>query len=125
MKEIILSLWPEWWRKIVSGEKTIEIRKTMPNAPLPFKVYVYETRGGEQAIVGEFMVRKFHYNYSNYCGGKSCLTDKAIFNYGHGKAYGWEISDVQEYATPVTLQEFDFDRPPQSWCYVKSGDPHA
>lgn len=121
MTEIILSLHPEWWRKIVSGEKTIEIRKKIPNAPLPFKVYVYETRYGEQAIVGEFMVREFYYNYSNRRGGKSCLSDHEIFQYGKGKAYGLKISEVAKYIPPMVLQDFGIDRPPQSWCYTKAG----
>lgn len=119
MVEIILSLRPKWWRKIVSGEKTVEVRKTIPRVGLPFKVYVYETRNGKQAIVGEFTVRRFWADYKNNDGGKSGLTDEAIYKYGQGKAYGWEISEVKKYANPIALQKFGFDRPPQSWCYTK------
>ena len=119
MVEIILSLRPKWWRKIVSGEKTVEVRKTIPRVGLPFKVYVYETRNGKQAIVGEFMVRRFWADYKNGDGGKSCLTDAEILKYGNGKAYGWEISEVAEYTPSMALQDFGFTRPPQSWCYTK------
>lgn len=43
MKAVLLSIRPEWCRKIVSGEKTIEIRKTRPKLKTPFKCYIYET----------------------------------------------------------------------------------
>ena len=41
MKEILISIKPQWVEKILSGEKTIEIRKTMPKCKLPCKVYIY------------------------------------------------------------------------------------
>ena len=30
MKAVLLSLKPEWWEKILTGEKDMEIRKTAP-----------------------------------------------------------------------------------------------
>lgn len=47
MKEILISIKPQWVEKILSGEKTIEIRKTMPKCKLPCKVYIYCTKGQE------------------------------------------------------------------------------
>ena len=35
MREIMISIQPQWVEKILSGEKTIEIRKTMPKCELP------------------------------------------------------------------------------------------
>jgi hypothetical protein len=84
-------------------------------------VVVYETKEGRGAVVGEFVVHRFWSNYNNNCGGKSCLTDIEILKYGNGKAYGWEISDVVVYDVPNVLQEFGFDRAPQSWCYLRDG----
>ena len=43
-KAIMLSIRPEWVQKILSGEKTIEIRKTLPKTPLPRDVYIYCTK---------------------------------------------------------------------------------
>ena len=45
MKHIIISIRPEWVAKILKGEKTIEIRKSMPKCDLPCKVYIYCTKG--------------------------------------------------------------------------------
>lgn len=44
MKEILMSIHPEWCEKIFYGEKTIELRKTRPNIPPPFDVLVYCTK---------------------------------------------------------------------------------
>ena len=45
MKAVMLSLRPQWCEKIFNGSKTIEVRKSYPSIPTPFKVYVYETKG--------------------------------------------------------------------------------
>ena len=44
MKAILISIKPEWVAKILNGEKTIEIRKTMPKCDLPIDVYIYCTK---------------------------------------------------------------------------------
>ena len=48
MADIIMSIHPKWAKKIYSGEKTIEWRKTCPKytpnpCPIPIKVFLYET----------------------------------------------------------------------------------
>lgn len=45
-KAVLLSIRPKWCQKIVSGEKTIEIRKTRPRMATPFKCYIYCTLQG-------------------------------------------------------------------------------
>lgn len=41
----MISIRPKWCEKIVSGEKTIEVRKTRPKLETPFKCYIYRTKG--------------------------------------------------------------------------------
>lgn len=48
MKAIMISIRPKWVEKILNGEKTIEIRKTMPKCDLPIDVYIYCTKGKEK-----------------------------------------------------------------------------
>lgn len=43
-KVILMSIRPEWLVKILNGEKTIEIRKTIPKCELPIDVYLYCTK---------------------------------------------------------------------------------
>ena len=52
MKAVLLSLKPEWWEKILAGEKDMEIRKTAPQGgagepePWPVLVLVYVSGTG-------------------------------------------------------------------------------
>lgn len=45
-KAVMLSIRPKWCEKIISGEKTVEVRKTRPKLETPFKCYIYCTIGG-------------------------------------------------------------------------------
>ena len=45
MKAVLISIRPKWCQKIISGEKTIEVRKTRPKLNPPFKCYIYCTAG--------------------------------------------------------------------------------
>lgn len=56
MKQILISIRPEWVAKILKGEKTIEIRKTAPKE-LPCVVYIYCTKNGEQISRGSLRGR--------------------------------------------------------------------
>ena len=47
MKAVLLSIRPEWAKKILDGLKTIEVRKTRPKIETPFKCYIYCTKGDE------------------------------------------------------------------------------
>ena len=44
MKSILMSIRPEWCKRIFNGEKTIEVRKTRPLIDMPFNVFVYCTK---------------------------------------------------------------------------------
>ena len=51
MKAVLQAIRAGWCAKIVSGEKTIEVRKTCPNIQPPFKCYIYCTRGNQHAAL--------------------------------------------------------------------------
>lgn len=44
-KAVLMSIQPKWCELIASGKKTIEVRKTRPKLDVPFKVYIYCTKG--------------------------------------------------------------------------------
>lgn len=44
MKEVLISIRPEWCERIANGEKTVEVRKTKPKLDTPFKCYIYCTK---------------------------------------------------------------------------------
>ena len=50
MREVLISIQPRWVEKIVSGEKTVEVRKTKPKLETPFKCYIYCTKGRSDCL---------------------------------------------------------------------------
>lgn len=60
-KAVLLSIKKDWLDKIASGEKAIELRKTMPSTlKCPFAVLCYETKanGGSGEVKGAFIVNQ-------------------------------------------------------------------
>lgn len=58
MKAVLASIRPRHTANIKARKKSLEVRKTKPNIPTPFKVYVYETKDGGEgagAVVCEFV----------------------------------------------------------------------
>lgn len=74
MKSVLISIQPKWCELIASGKKTVEVRKTKPKLPTPFKCYIYESsvnhrvgnenfnvylKGkGRKKVIGEFVCDK-------------------------------------------------------------------
>lgn len=53
MLAVLMSMKPEWWEKILDGEKTLEIRKTHPqNERLEWPVTVLVYVSGTGAVQG-------------------------------------------------------------------------
>ncbi|MEG1925220.1 MAG: hypothetical protein RR415_05690 [Ruthenibacterium sp.] len=123
-KFVILSLRPQWWKLIISGEKTLEMRKTYPTrfGNRPFTVLVYECGTGK--IVGQFKCsgRMRCQNLEDVCrhSSKTCISEGAAKQYmGNKPAYLWQVECVREYAMPRAISDYNLKRPPQSWMYKK------
>ena len=139
-KAVLISIRPEWVEKILSGEKTLEVRKTRPNMGTPFKCYIYCTSSGvaigmwgkHGKIVGEFecdnirplMAESFivKEDAEKALLGTS-LTSGQVKDYAGWKGkkwldckdlYKWHISNLKIYDTPKQLSEFWF--PPELYC---------
>lgn len=127
MKSVLISIQPKWVEKIASGEKTIEVRKTRPKLPRPFKGYIYATKTGERIVlkgdkvfeipkeltgkvIGEFICKGMMDGNSSLLLKQSCLTLDELWNYAKGKrVYGWRIADLKIYDKPKELSEFLID----------------
>ena len=125
MKSVLISIRPQWVEKIVSGKKTIEVRKTAPKE-VPFKAYIYCSYGdmktnyylkGRGKVIGEFICDKVdEYTFSHYEAEyrvthdeqkAMCLNQPELIQYGKGKTlYGWHISDLKIYYKPKELSKF-------------------
>ena len=121
MPVVILSLHQKWWRKMVTGEKIMELRKTKPRCTAPFRVLVYVTGG--VGVVGEFICPEVM-EIKNFreAERKSTVPARDIYNYAvrsRNNVYGWEVSAVREYEKPLPLETFGIKRAPQSWQYMR------
>lgn len=78
MKAILMSIHPEWVEEILSGRKTIEIRKTMPNCKLPIDVYIYVTKDKKKPIAPFYIDNKWVYKvYSDEtCFARGCTRNQ-------------------------------------------------
>lgn len=81
MKAVLISIRPEWVRKILNGSKTVEIRKTAPKCGVPFKCYIYCTAGGK----GTLMVR------AN--AGPPAITAESAYEREQAEAFGYEAAN--------------------------------
>ena len=139
---VIMSIKPEWCKKIISGDKRVEVRKTEPDHErTPFKVFVYASYGGENwfrfgthmsgHVIGEFMcsaILKYNMNDAGIAmlSRLSCVEPKDLLKYANGASYlcGWSIKDFELYGTPLPISSFmdskgnPLKRPPQSWQYA-------
>ena len=134
MKAVMLSIQPKWCELIASGEKTIEVRKTVPKLKTPFKCYIYQTKRKwiyrllkklglyKGKVIGEFVCDRIEllpesiiktdcYDLSvdtKRIVGESCLTREKILRYMGDNVllYGWHISDLKIYDKPKELGEF-------------------
>lgn len=86
MKAVMLSLRPQWCEKIFNGSKSIEIRKSRPSIPTPFKVYVYQTKI-------KFKVKNWQENFQSIV-----FTPNGGVEEGNGKVIGSFVCDrIDEY----------------------------
>lgn len=123
-KAVLISIRPEWTRLILSGQKTVELRKSIPELQAPFKCYIYQTlpksgdwneRDGH--AIGEFVcdaIKQIEIPFPAYWRevhktmlDGSCLSLQQAHNYlGHSSGYGWHISELKIYDKPKELSEF-------------------
>ena len=134
-KAILISIRPMWSQKIMSGQKTVEVRKTRPKMNPPFKCYIYKCGNGK--VIGEFLCdeiiedRTYGHNEEFYRAACMSAYDAAAYAM-QSPMYGWHISDLRVYDHPRDLWEFTglrqtrfgwepvpITRPPQSWRYVE------
>ena len=58
MKSVLISIQPKWCELIASGKKTVEVRKTAPKLPTPFKCYIYCTKKKKRDEYGSIIFYK-------------------------------------------------------------------
>lgn len=142
MQKMLMAIRPEWVEKILSGEKTVELRKRKPERAgadwgKPFQVLVYcsqrkklKNKDGVEMqgkVVAEFTCDLMLLVYDkdrkklNHLGMKSaCVNLDELKEYSQGDpVFGFHISNLKVFDQPKELRDYGVKRAPQSWVYVE------
>lgn len=126
MIHILLSIKRPFSGKILSGEKTWELRKNVPRLKKGDSVtlWLYESgKDGARAIIGKCRmvsyVRMRHMPFR-------CIPDDFIEDFcvtgehlrDYLPCYAWRLQDPVKLPRAVHLSEIGVTRPPQSWQYI-------
>lgn len=122
----VFALKPEWADLILSGAKTVEIRRGRMNRMID-RMLIYRTGAG--LIVGEARVKGIHAAppetiWREY--GTASRIPKNLFDeYAKGadRLYAYRLENPIRYKRPKTLSEVGLKRAPQSWCYLPEPEP--
>lgn len=131
-QSVLLSIRPKWARLILSGEKTVEVRKNFPAmVTLPFRVFLYETMAetetpwmdedghvifkGSGMVIGEFTCNEIHdiewrgeRYHRPYPEEADQLSEEELRQYlDKASGAGWEVSSgLTAYEKPKALRFF-------------------
>ncbi len=128
-KFVFISIKPEFANKILSKEKSIELRKNKPNAQIGDYVLIYSTQP-KKAVIGIAKIKniidcvpnEMWQNNAEYLG----IDKKRFYDYydGNKKAIGIELSDVCKLKVSIPLQEIKNSypkfSPPQTYKYISN-----
>lgn len=123
MTAILLSIKPNFVKKILAGEKQFEFRKHTPGQRVD-KIIIYSS-SPVCAVVGEAEVAELlsdtPINIWNATKNQSGIDAKFFFDYFNGKsvAYAYKLKNVKKYTKPKKLGIFGVKYAPQSFVYIK------
>lgn len=122
--KILLSIKPEFVKKIFSGEKKYEFRKVGFKNENVQKVIIYASRPISK-VVGEFSIEEIIRDNPeiiwkrtrNYSG----IDEKKFKDYFEGRVTGYaiKVKNTEEYSKPISLREIGIKNAPQSFLYLK------
>ena len=129
-KAILLSIHPKWAKKIYSGEKKVEWRKTASSNPFidQIPIFLYETAPVKKITGLIYVDRIKRYSIGGICGPVytwGCVPYEDLEKYASGKdLFAWMILGSWTMKTYkgkefLTLADFGLKRAPQSWQYVE------
>ena len=107
---LFIGIKPQFTKKILLGEKTIELRKSKPNIKIGGTVVIYATWPQKQ-VVGVAVVKDiiecyklvFWNRYSNKTGVSSTLFTK--YYEKRSKAIGIELERIEIFDNPINIAE--------------------
>ncbi len=126
MATILLSIKPEYVKKIFSGEKKYEYRKHLSQEPVD-RIIVYST-DPEQKVVGEITVIGIMkmsptrlWEQTKRDAGISREKFRKYFK-GCKSAFAYQLGETNIYETPKALSDYGISQAPQSFVYINRED---
>lgn len=126
MKEaILLSIHPQFVKKIISGEKKFEFRKVKTKKFQPKKIFIYSTAPDSKIVAVADIVEileahpKIIWNKTKDYAG---INHKFFLEYykDKDKAIAYKISNVKEFSNPKNIKEVGIKSAPQSFMYLNN-----
>ena len=122
MKQILLSIHPEYVDKILSGEKTFEFRTRIPKEEIS-SMLIYETSPIKKIVAQAEVIRiwslppeKLWDIYKKQAGISK--GDYAEYFKGRDIAHAYQLGKIEVFPTPMDLKVFDIQYPPQNYVYI-------
>lgn len=123
---LFLPVKPKWAKLIVSGEKTLELRKRSPACEVPVRVLVYAS-SPQTEIVGTAecygVIWQGVTSWTDYELGRACVTRSELLAYygTNMRSHSLCLRNATAFAKPVPLLDlrliWDIE-PPQQWRYI-------
>ncbi|WP_345785832.1 ASCH domain-containing protein [Gemmatimonas sp.] len=122
--KILLSIRPEYARRILDGTKRFEFRKRIHRDPRVQTVVIYATMPVGM-VIGEFTIESVHADDPEslweHTKEHSGISKEFFSSYFHGRdvAYAIEIKKVRKFRKPKSVSEYLASGiAPQSYAYV-------
>lgn len=121
MRNVLISIKPEFVKLIFSGEKLFEYRKRVPSKVDIALVYV---TAPIKRIVGEFKITKILSMSPEQLWQETYLQsglshEQFLTYFGNSSvAYALAIDNANLYDSPIELSDINIKRAPQSWQYL-------
>lgn len=126
---VLLSIKPIYADLILSGQKTIEVRRTIWKNQNIDKVFLYSS-APVQKVVGEFTIKQIQLKHTILMNNNSfnILSEYAKINIDKLNDYLETshlfyliyINEYIKYPEPKPLSHFGIKNPPQNFCYIPS-----
>ena len=127
---IVMSIKTKYARKILSGDKRVEVRRKFSKKWKSSKVAIYAS-GREHSLVGEVLIKDVIFDkpenvwkkFSDQIGCAKEEFDK--YTISRNKVYAIVFEDVVQYRKSISIKEIsslkkENLRPPQNYCNLKN-----
>lgn len=123
MKALLLSIKPEYVKKILQGNKKYEYRKRLARHDIHV-IYIYSTAPDMKVVASVQVISRLAasptvlWEKTKAASGITRAKYRSYFQ-GCKTAYAYELGAVKVFKTGKNLSDFGLHTPPQSFAYIE------